>query len=147
MSRKNARKYALQSLYCWEINGCAEDEEPCHLEMTGEGAVPYRELGPDDQSFAEALIENVKKHREDLDGLLSRHLKNWSIRQISVVDKNIMRIAASELFFPVEKEDRAVIFNEAVELSKEFGGRDSYRFVNGVLTAAAEEKNETVSGD
>ena len=53
MSRKNARKYALQSLYCWEINGCAEDEEPRHLEMTGEGAVPYRELGPDDQSFAE----------------------------------------------------------------------------------------------
>ena len=49
--------------------------------------------------------------------------------------------------FPVEEEDRAVIFNEAVELSKEFGGRDSYRFVNGVLTAAAEEKNETVSGD
>ena len=37
MSRKNARKYALQSLYCWEINGCAEDEEPRHLEMTGKG--------------------------------------------------------------------------------------------------------------
>lgn len=149
MSRKNARKYALQSLYCWEINGCTEQEKenPEPLDMTGEGVFSYRDLSPEDRTFAEALIANVQMHRDALDALLSRHLKNWSIRQISVVDKNIMRIAASELFFPVEKEDRAVIFNEAVELSKEFGGKDSYRFVNGVLTAAAKEKNETVSGN
>lgn len=67
--------------------------------------------------------------------------KKWSLSQLNIVDKNILRIAIAEFNYTYEdKADRKVIINEAVELAKVYGGENSYRFINGILSAVTGEK-------
>ena len=128
MSRKRAREYALQVLYSQELN---PDSEPIDAEVL--------KLTEKDKIFSDALIAAVRNHTE-IDGIISEHLKNWSLQQLNVVDKNILRLAIAEYNFMDEKSDKKVIVNEAVELAKTFGGEQSYRFINGLLDQALKGK-------
>lgn len=128
MSRKRAREYALQVLYSQELN---PDSEPIDAEVL--------KLTEKDKTFSDALIAAVRNHTE-IDGIISEHLKNWSLQQLNVVDKNILRLAIAEYNFMDEKSDKKVIVNEAVELAKTFGGEQSYRFINGLLDQALKGK-------
>lgn len=130
--RRQARRYALQSLYSWEIN--PEADSGLLEELITEKAEG------NDLSFANSIISRVKEHQADLDAVISAHLKRWSLSQLNVVDKNILRIGLVELLYPSEKTELGVIIDEAVRLAKEFGGADSYRLVNGILAAIAKEK-------
>ncbi|HET9464678.1 MAG TPA: transcription antitermination protein NusB, partial [Gemmatimonadales bacterium] len=67
---------------------------------------------------------------------LAQTAPQWSIEQMAVVDRNIMRVAIYEVLFDNETPVRAAV-NEAVELAKTFGSETSSRFVNGVLGAVA----------
>ena len=63
--------------------------------------------------------------------------KNWSLTQLNVVDKNILRLAVAEFYHSGEdRPDKKVIINEAIELAKTYGGEGSYRFINGLLDKA-----------
>lgn len=152
MSRRNARRYALQRLYQWEMNGYADPEKETDevvycLERKGEDGWRDDELHEavltreQDLALARHLISTVKARKEELDQRISRHLKKWSLKQINVVDKNLLRMALAEYEYPQDgdRTDRAVIFDEAVELAREFGGDNSSRFVNGILAAAVKE--------
>ena len=69
--------------------------------------------------------------------MISAHVTNWSLSQLNLVDKNILRLALAEFpFMGDEAEDRNQIINEAVEMAKVYGGESSYRFINGVLDKA-----------
>lgn len=92
--------------------------------------------------FSDFLVEQVQLHRDEIDGEIVRFLKKWSLSQLNIVDKNILRIAIAEFNYTYEdKADRKVIINEAVELAKAYGGENSYRFINGILSAVTGEKN------
>jgi len=94
------------------------------------------------KSFSDFLVEQVQLHRDEIDGEIVRFLKKWSLSQLNIVDKNILRIAIAEFNYTYEdKADRKVIINEAVELAKVYGGENSYRFINGILSAVTGEKN------
>ena len=124
MSRKRAREYALQVLYSQELNPESEPIDADLLKLTDK-----------DKEFADALIAAVKNH-EDVDATITSYLKNWSLQQLNVVDKNILRLAIAEYNFLDDKSDKKVIVNEAVEMAKTFGGENSYRFINGLLDKA-----------
>ena len=128
MSRKRAREYALQVLYSQELN---PDSEPIDADML--------KLTEKDKGFAAALIDSVKSHT-DIDATISQHLKNWSLQQLNVVDKNILRLAIAEYNFMDDRSDKKIIMNEAIELAKTFGGEGSYRFINGLLDQALKGK-------
>ena len=92
--------------------------------------------------FLYFLVEQVQLHRDEIDGEIVRFLKKWSLSQLNIVDKNILRIAIAEFNYTYEdKADRKVIINEAVELAKVYGGENSYRFINGILSSVTGEKN------
>lgn len=134
--KRKARRHALQILYALEIN----PEEDAELL---EGTVTET-VGEEQHEFAHLLVDAVRAHLEEVDGLIASHLKKkWSISQLNVVDKNILRMGLTELLYPVpgNRAERAVVIDEAVRLSKDFGGDDSYRLVNGLLNTVAEEKN------
>lgn len=83
----------------------------------------------------------MQLHRDEIDGEIVRFLKKWSLSQLNIVDKNILRIAIAEFNYTYEdKADRKVIINEAVELAKAYGGENSYRFINGILSAVTGKK-------
>ena len=132
MSRSKAREHALKVLYAKEIN-------PNTAELSADISDALSEKG---KSFSDFLVGQVQLHRDEIDGEIVRFLKKWSLSQLNIVDKNILRIAIAEFNYTYEdKADRKVIINEAVELAKVYGGENSYRFINGILSAVTGEKN------
>ena len=89
--------------------------------------------------FTRELIEGVDAHREELDALIAKHSRGWTLDRIPPLDRNIMRVALYETAHrddvPVE-----VALDEAIELAKQYCGADAPGFINGVLGAAVREK-------
>lgn len=91
--------------------------------------------------YAQMLIQGVWEYRETLDALIQRESAEWKVDRMAVVDRNILRLAIYEMYVLNNVPDRVAI-NEAVELSKRFGGSDSAKFINGILGSLV--KNQTV---
>ena len=119
---------ALQSLFAADVRGIWN--EP-----------PFEWLDEDEdlpdsiKEFAQNLLTGVSKSRLGLDNVISRYAPAWPVSQLSVIDRNILRIALFELIY-TPGTPRKTAINEAVELAKIFGSGSSARFVNGVLGSA-----------
>lgn len=90
--------------------------------------------------FARRLLAGVRKNRGELDELLKKTADNWSLERMAVVDRNILRIGAYEMLHADTPERVAI--NEAVELAKRFGAKQSSHFVNGILDRFVKERRE-----
>ncbi len=89
--------------------------------------------------YITTVVNGVKEHEEELEGLISAHLKKgWSISRISKVSAAIMKIAVYEMKY-VDDVPPKVAINEAVELIKKYGDEEEPKFVNGVLGAVFAE--------
>lgn len=82
--------------------------------------------------FADPLIRGTLEHRDECDEIIRKHAKNWDLRRIATVDRNVMRLAIYEMLY---REDipPVVSINEAVDIAKKFSTHDSGKFVNGIL--------------
>lgn len=127
-TRRKAREMALQLLYQCELNELSIAEallRQCeHLEVVKK-ALPY----------AKYLAEGVVEHRDDINGMIREHAHNWRLERMSLIDRNIIRMAIFEFCYSKEKVPATVAINEAIEVAKRFGADDSSSFINGVLDA------------
>ena len=84
------------------------------------------------REFAQPLIEGMVTHGDELDERIRKYCENYNLNRISVVDRNVLRLAIYEMLF---RDDipPVVSINEAIELAKTFGGAESGKFVNGIL--------------
>lgn len=82
--------------------------------------------------YAQGLIQGIWGCRERLDVLIQQVSTEWRVNRMAVVDRNILRLAIYEMYILNNVPDRVAI-NEAIELSKRFGGPDSAKFINGIL--------------
>jgi len=82
--------------------------------------------------FAIKLIEGSMKYQKIIDSAIVSQLEHWDLDRLSFVDRAILRFSTYSLYFQDDVPDTVVI-NEAIDLAKQFGSDDSYRFVNGVL--------------
>ena len=123
--RRKARAGALQVLY--EVDEAGHEPAAAFATMANEDLVP----GPA-QSFARELVRGVLANLKEIDSQISTYAPSWPVDQISVVDRNLLRIAVYEILIDVQTPTKVAI-NEAVELSKVFGADGSPGFVNGVL--------------
>ncbi len=122
---------ALQALFAADIKG---DRDESSLEwLRLENAL--REVSIE---FADALVRGVSDSRSELDEHIQTHAPAWPVDQLSLVDRNILRIALYELLHSPEVPQKTAI-NEAVELAKVFGSDSSARFINGVLGSVMDE--------
>ncbi len=124
-SRRKARAIALQVLY--EVDTTRHEVEEVLGRLLAE-----EDLSEDNSAFVRQLVSQVVQHREEVDHNIQRFAPSWPIGQIAVIDRNILRLAISEILF----DNRVIVkvaINEAVELAKKFGGENSSKFVNGVL--------------
>ncbi len=132
--RTRARSIALQALYEMDLT-----EHP--ISDVLENLLHANPLEKRHAEFAYKLVEGVHPMRKALDEYIAVHAPEWPIEQISVIDRNLVRIAMWE--FAVNQETPVkVAINEAVELAKFFGSDSAPRFVNGVLGSLADRKNE-----
>jgi len=134
--RRLARECALQYLYQNDV----QDDWDCtpeRLQRFWDQARALADGAPEEEferarEFAERLICGVAAEREKLDAMIRESAQNWTLERMGVVDRNIIRLAAFELYGCDDVPDVAAI-NEAIELAKEFGHEDSARFVNGIV--------------
>ncbi|MCF7874092.1 MAG: transcription antitermination factor NusB [Candidatus Omnitrophica bacterium] len=83
-------------------------------------------------SFFSQLVEGIISNKEKIDSIIKKYAKNWEIKRMAVIDRNILRLSVFELFFLNDIPPKVSI-NEAIELAKRYGDLDSARFVNGIL--------------
>jgi N utilization substance protein B len=81
--------------------------------------------------FAKLLLKNTVEHREAIDRQLTELSQNWTLARMSPTDRSILRLAMSEILYT--DTPKPIAINEALELAKKFGTKDSAAFVNGIL--------------
>jgi len=132
--RTKARSVALQALY--EI-----DLTEHSIGYVLDNRFRDIELGPNLQDFVAEIVRGITPIRAILDEQIAIHAPEWPIEQISIIDRNLLRIALWE--FAVQGETPLkVAINEAIELAKRFGSDSTPRFVNGVLGSLADNENQ-----
>ncbi|HEX9664306.1 MAG TPA: transcription antitermination factor NusB [Patescibacteria group bacterium] len=129
-NRHLARTIAMQTLYEWDFNGRPANQLNAYLKHN------MSEFAPDfdDGGFTKHLLEGVTAKIKEIDQSITKYAPEWPLDQITIVDRNILRIGIYELIFDNSIPDKVAI-NEAIELAKTFGGESSGKFVNGVLGA------------
>ncbi|TLS36375.1 transcription antitermination factor NusB [Pseudalkalibacillus caeni] len=128
MKRRIAREKAVQSLFQVGVSGTEPDEAIQNV---------LEEQPSDD--FLNALVHGTVSHLDQIDSNIKEHLENWDFSRIGNVDRAILRMAVYEMDY-MEEIPVKVTMNEAIELAKSFGGEESGRFVNGVLSRIIKEK-------
>lgn len=125
----------MQSLYEWDFSGKKQD-----LKKIIEKNI--KEFGPglEDESFIWQLITGVIQNLPQIDEIIGKAAPEWPIEQITIVDRNVLRIGLYELLYGKREEvPPKVAINEAIELAKTFGGESSGKFINGVLGTVYKE--------
>jgi transcription antitermination protein NusB len=134
--RRRARIAALQALY--EIDCTTHEAEQVLAHITADERLPEKAL-----SFSSQLLGGVLRNRSELDAIIRRFASAFPAEQMSVIDRNILRLAMFEMLYQDSSDERTplkVVINEAIELAKEFGGESSPRLINGVLGALTTER-------
>ena len=138
-NRHLSRSIVLQSLFEWDFGSKAYIEA---LHIFERDAKEFG-AGTGDFPFMEKLIKGVLEKQKDIDLIIEKAAPDWPISKISIIDRNILRIGLFELLFADRSQvPPKVAINEAIELSKTFGGETSSKFINGVLGAVYKELGE-----
>lgn len=129
-SRHLSRSIVMQSLYEWDFY----DKKKDSLENIATRNVEDFGPGLEDKSLVWELVEGIQKHIAELDNIIEKAAPEWPISQIPIIDRNVLRIGLYELLYADKTQvPPKVAINEAIELAKNFSGKISGKFVNGVL--------------
>ncbi|HDZ62225.1 MAG TPA: transcription antitermination factor NusB [Nitrospirae bacterium] len=126
MKRRRAREYALQLLFQLDLTRNKLDEEL--LKEFWEN----NNEEPEVMEFTHGIVRGTIEHLEEIDEIIKKAAKNWSIDRMAVVDRNILRAAVHELIYSSDIPP-SVIINEAIEISRKYSTEDSSAFINGIL--------------
>jgi N utilization substance protein B len=129
----------MRSLYEWDFRGRESEKIEQIVKRNIE------ELGPglENEDFVWELVKGVLENKDHLDKIIEKSAPEWPLDQITIVDRNVLRLGLYELIFGDNNAvPPKVAINEAIELAKTFGGESSGKFVNGVLGTVYRELGE-----
>lgn len=135
-TRRRAREIVLQMLYEADVNPWRSEDETFQFIM---GRLRGRKALAE---FAQKLLKGTLLHRDQIDRELTRLTTNWSLGRMAVTDRNILRLGGYEIL--VAGTPGRVAINEAVDLARRYGEKNSSRFVNGVLDKMLHSQQATV---
>jgi transcription antitermination protein NusB len=142
-SRRNGREMALQTLYGiefgrrdWEDAVGDMHDRAVEPETDDEDLLMMVRGDAEAREFAEGIVAGVMEHLEAIDTLLEECSTNWKVVRMARVDRNLLRLATFELRYRDDIPERVTI-NEAVEIAKQYGEKDSGSFINGILDKIA----------
>jgi transcription antitermination protein NusB len=116
MRRADQRRAAVVALYQHEVTGR-----------------PLGDVLPKETSaFTHELVDGVLEHQDELDTLIARHARNWTLDRIAPLERAILRVALYEMLHRTDVPDEVAI-DEAVEAAKELCAAEAPGFVNGIL--------------
>ena len=124
--RRSSRILAMQALCQWEVQGDASSQALAEF-------LAVQDAAPDATAYATELVQAFWRQREEIDRRIASASIKWDLARISPVERNVMRVAIVEL--SGGEVPAKVVLDEAIEIGREYGGKDSPRFINGVLDA------------
>lgn len=125
VNRHLSRTVAMQSLYEWDFR----ENQSLQNIITRNIGVYEEDVDP---AYVINIVEGVASKLEEIDKEIIKVAPEFPIDQIASIDKAIIRLAIFEIIFDDDVPAKVAI-NEAVELGKNFGNDNSYKFINGVL--------------
>jgi N utilization substance protein B len=134
-TRRRARELALQLLYQFELTDASPEEMQAGFEE-------WRNAGENVREFADNLLRGTLARLDEIDEELGHQTTHWRLERLAAVDRNILRLAMYELIFETDTP-HAVVIDEAIEIAKRYGTKDSGRFVNGVLDGFVKRRAAT----
>ena len=137
--RSRAREVVLQILYQDDLNPQTD------LSVTQSFLAGRLQNETELIEFARSLLSGVRRNRTELDELLSEVADNWSLERMAATDRNVLRLGAFEILYT--STPGRVAINEAVELAKRFGAKQSAQFVNGILDRFLQKRRPDSHGD
>lgn len=132
--RRNARSYALQALYQWELAGQPVNEIEAQFRVDND-------MRDTDVKLFSELLHGIAAEKSVLDKSFVDFLDR-QVEELDPIELSVLRIGAFELANRIEVPYKVAI-NESVELAKIFGATDSHRYVNGVLDKLAQRARMT----
>ena len=123
-TRRHAREAVVALLYAYDLGN--ED-----VSSFSDQVLEERKIRNKQKEFALTLCNGVLEKLSELDKAISTQIKEWDYDRIGSIEKAVLRLGTYEILY--EKVDKAVVINEAIEISKEFGNEQSPKFINGVL--------------
>ena len=136
--RRKAREAVLQALYAWEIS----EESP---EIIFQRLMDSFFSERNDYQYAKDLFFCVVKYQDWVDDLIRNHLQNWKFERVASIDRILLRMGASEIFY-MDDIPPKVSISEMVEIAKVFSTEESSGFVNGILDSVFKEfQNEKIT--
>ncbi|MFZ0930564.1 MAG: transcription antitermination factor NusB [Syntrophobacteraceae bacterium] len=144
--RRKSREIALQMLYQLEMSGQPPDVViGLYYELASDAEDKNPDLAKAVRPFAEQLLYGVHANRDELDAMIVAASENWRLERMSIIDRNVLRIALYEMLYRAEIPPKVSI-NEAIDLGKTFGSPDSGAFINGILDHLLPEVNRIREG-
>lgn len=136
INRRHVRETVLQSLYALRQSG----DTVQYITDT----IIKEELGSekDARRFAEKLFFTTLENDTELEEVIIKHIKNWEIQRLALIDRLILKMSICELLF-FEEIPTKVTINEAIEIAKKYSTAKSGRFVNGILDASLEDLSKS----
>ena len=128
-SRRKARILAFQAIYAWDSSGGAAEGI---LDFGWLDEEKRGNLDDEATAFARLLVAGTLERVVEVDQAIRSHLQNWSFERLKRVDLAVLRVGTYSLLFQRDIPAQITI-DEAIEIAKEYGSEDSYRFINGVL--------------
>lgn len=136
--RSRAREIALQLLFWRDLN---PNSERAAIERFASERLHDPELTP----FCLNLFDTVVARSAEIDRLLTESADNWRLARMAAVDRNALRIGVAELLIDSHDAPPAVVINEAIEVARRYGSKDSPAFVNGVLDKVQQLRAEEIA--
>ena len=130
VGRRRGRILAFQALTAWDMGGSVLDDLLTFPWQQTEKL--ESELEPDKYLFPKMMVLGTIENMTEIDKIIQENLDNWVIDRLNSVDKAILRLSVCSLLYQKDTPPPIVI-DEAINLAKDFGTDDSYKFVNAVL--------------
>lgn len=134
-TRKQAREAIIQILYAKELGNDKAIEQ-------AETFLNAQKIRNKQQDFALNLLHGICNEERKIKDIINVFLKSWDLSRLGVIEKNIIKLGVYELL--QTNTQKAVIINEAIELTKSFNVQDAFRLVNGILDSVAKTDSKTL---
>ena len=129
MARRKGRILAFQALYSWDLGNVDINNI---LDFSWVEQETLDKMGEESLSFTRLLVSGTIEHIEEIDSVIKSHLTNWDFDRLNKVDLAILRISIYPLLYQKDLHS-SIVIDEAIDISKQFGSDDSFKFVNAVL--------------
>ena len=137
-SRRRSRELAVQALFYMDIRKNSSEER---LKLFADHFIASEKPPP----FFEEIVRGVINMGAEIDSIIKRFSSKWKLDRMPCVDRNILRLAVYEILY-CDEVPAKVSINEAIDIGKKFGARDSGAFINGILDSIRIEHEKDSKG-